>query len=368
MKTLGSLSVGWLAFALLGGLGGCNSSSDDGDGGTASEAVPFEDVPELYAAALCGAYGRCIGQFFDVFLQGEDCLVRTTRRLKDDWPRFEEGIDAGRIVYRGDEVDACLDAIDAWTCDDLLERSDTSCDDVLSGTIQAGAYCAMNEECAGEQYCKFGAECPGTCSERETAGGACQSDSDCASGLVCSRVTERCEEPAGPGDLCQQGEPECAPGYICAGANDDENVPGNCRTYSELFSRGLGESCDIVAGTLCEDGAVCRIDAVLPALVSTCAERVGAGEACNLSFPSACPSGQYCDIAESSIAGTCKPRPAAGEACGRELDSSVCAAYARCDGATCRPLAYLGEPCTDDEVCYSEHCVNGKCAPSEGCE
>jgi hypothetical protein len=229
----------------------------------------------------------------------------------------------------------------------------------------------MNEECAGNRYCKFDSECPGTCSDREPAGAACESDSNCASGLVCSTVTERCEEPAGPGEACQHGEPDCAPGYACAGGSEDENRPGICRTYAETFSRREGESCDPVGGTLCAAPAVCRVDAVLPdagTIQATCSERVEAGAPCNLAFPSACPAGQYCDVPAASLEGTCKPRPAAGQPCGREFTPDVCAAYARCDGTTCRALANLGDSCSDDDVCYSEHCVNGTCAGSEGCD
>lgn len=351
---------------------GCGSSSDDGDGdgGPKDAGTPLDDVPQLYAAALCGAYERCIGPLFDLYLQGEDCLVRTTRRLEDDWPRIEDAVDENRIHYDGAAVEGCLDAIESYDCADLLEREDPACSQVLEGTIAAGAYCALNEECAGDLYCKSDSQCPGTCSEREASGADCESDNNCASGLVCSKVTQRCEEPAGAGDLCQQGHPDCAPGYGCAGASEDENRPGNCRTNAEIFAREAGESCDPVGGTLCTEGSVCRVDGVVPetGIVATCAARVGAGAACNLSFPSSCPTGQYCDVAQGMLEGTCQARPAAGEPCGREFKPDICAAYARCDGTTCRALAHLGDACTNDDVCYSEHCLNGKCAPSEGCE
>lgn len=365
MKSLALPILAFLAFA------GCSSSSDDDDGAPSGGGTELDDVPQLYAAALCGAYERCIGPLFDVYLQGEDCLVRTTRRLEDDWPRIEEAVEAKRITYDGGAVGDCLDVLDSFGCDDLIVRENPACDRVLAGTIAEGAYCAMNEECAGDRYCKFDSQCPGTCSDREVVGGSCQSDNDCASGLVCSKVTERCEEPAGPGDLCQQGEPDCAPGYACAGASEDESRPGNCRTYAETFARAAGETCDPIAGTLCKEGSVCRVDAVIPAtgmIEATCAARVEAGAACNLAFPSACPAGQYCDVPQAMLEGTCKPRPGAGEPCGREFNPDICAAYTRCDGTTCRAVAHLGEACTKDDVCYSEHCLNGKCAPSEGCE
>ena len=362
------------ASACLAWLPGCgddsDSTSDTQSPGT--EVTPIEELPAAYANALCEAYTACLGPLFSIYLVGEDCAVRTTKRLEDDLPRLQASIAAGRIRYRGEFVSACTKELAGFECDELLERDTASCEQVLDGTLALGAYCAMDEECQGSRYCQFTAACPGTCAELQPEGAQCEADGNCLSGLLCSESSGRCEKPAGPGDLCGAMEGECAAGFACAGADDDENRPGNCRSYDEMFSLASGIACDPIAGKLCESGQVCRIDAAgASGIEATCAAPVAVSAACKLSIPDPCPAEQFCDIPANLLDGTCKPRPVAGETCGRspfENKGSICAAYTRCDGDTCRALAHLGEACSSDDVCYSEHCVEGVCVASEGCE
>jgi hypothetical protein len=359
--------------AVLSALCACGDDSDGDDGPPAASGTPIDELPARYASALCEAYEACFGPLFSVYLQGEDCLTRTTTRIGDELPRFEDAIEKGTLRYDGRNVEACTDEVRERSCDELLNRESAACQAVFDGTIAAGAYCAMDAECQGNTYCKFEDSCPGSCAELEVEGGRCNSDSSCESGLNCSDVSGRCEAPAGPGDRCNQGEPECAPGYICAGASEDENTPGNCRTFDEVFAAASGESCNPVTGELCDDELVCRIDGVSSAGVisASCAARVEAGAPCKLAFPDACPEGQYCDIPSNMLAGTCRAKPRAGEPCGKspfDDAGSICEAYARCDGQTCRALGHLGDSCSSSTNCYSEHCIGGKCVASEGCE
>jgi hypothetical protein len=355
-------------FALL---AGCSSDADSNDQDPTAEVTPIEQLPAAYAAAVCEAYSACLGPIFEIYLGAEDCLTLTQERLEDSLPRFEAAIAAGRIEYHGELLETCVAELSGFSCDELLTRDTASCEQVLEGTLAAGTYCAMDEECQGTRYCQFDTRCPGTCAELEREGGSCEGDGNCDSGLICSKVTSRCVTPAGFGDPCQAGEPECAPGFLCAGADEDMNRSGNCRSYDEVFAVAAGESCDPIGGKLCAAGLVCRIDSVTPALEATCSSPAEAGAVCRLSFPDPCPQQQFCDIPPNMLDGTCKPRPAAGQACGAtpfEAEGSVCAAYARCDGQTCRSLAHLSEACTNDDACYSERCVDGVCVASEGCE
>jgi hypothetical protein len=370
----GSLRL-FLCTALLASLSACgDDSGDSSDGGTPSGGgTSIDELPALYSQAICEAYENCFGPLFDVYLQGEDCLTRTTTRLEDELPRFKEAIDEGRLAYDGRKVETCTDEVRALDCEDLLNRESATCQAVFDGTLALGDYCAMDEECQGSSYCKFEDSCPGTCAKLELEGGGCSSDSSCESGLSCSNETGRCVVPAGPGDRCNQGEPECAPGYLCAGANDDQNLSGNCRTFEEVFAAAEGESCDPLTTKLCAQGLVCRIDGItaMGEIEAVCAEGVEAGAACNLALPDACPDGQYCDIPANTLTGTCKARPGIGQPCGKspfDMTGTICEEYARCDGATCRALGHLGDGCSSDASCYSDHCVGGKCVASEGCE
>jgi hypothetical protein len=367
MKELHWSVAATACFVLLAGCSDADSSDEDPRG----RVTPIEQLPAAYAGAVCEAYSACLGPFFEIYLGAEDCLTLTERRLEDGLPRFEAAIAADRIQYRGELLETCVAELSGFTCDELLKRDTVSCEQVLEGQLAAGAYCAMDEECQGTRYCQFDTSCPGTCAELEREGGPCAGDSNCASGLICSKSTARCVTPAGLGDSCQAGEPDCAPGFLCAGADEDANRSGNCRSYDEVFAVGPGESCDPITGKLCAAGQVCRIDAVAPALEATCASPVEADAVCQLSFPDPCPQQQFCDIPPNMLQGTCKARPAAGQACGGtpfEAVGSVCAAYTRCDGQTCRALAYLSDTCVNDDACYSGHCVDGACVTSEGCE
>jgi hypothetical protein len=188
---------------------------------------------------------------------------------------------------------------------------------------------------------------------------------------VCSDVSQQCEAPAGAGDLCQAGEPDCEPGFFCAGADENSDQPGNCRTYEEVFSAGLGEACSFQEGTLCQTNLACviEIDAVTGMVGGTCAAKVGSGQACGLAIPSQCPDSEYCTGTVTMLEGTCMPKPEAGEACVPGLgDDFVCAVGTRCDGGTCRPLAQLGQSCIEDAVCLSERCVGGSCVSDSACE
>ncbi len=352
---------------------GCGSeASFDG-----ADKVPLEEVPAKYAAALCKAYSACMGPLVEVFLPGEDCTERTTDAIEDGFGSIEAAVDAKRIKYDGAKVEDCLADLGQRSCDELLLREPDACSHVLEGTLAEGEDCSQSEECAGLTYCNFASSCPGTCTALETTGGACKRDSQCASGLVCSEMTERCVTPAGAGDACGGAEPACAPGYFCQGANEDEGTSGNCRGYDEVFAGGAGDACDIVKNEFCQSDLSCAIDAVGAdsVLEASCTAQVGSGEACKIAVPDMCPADEYCNVPAAlpiTLEGTCTSRPEAGEPCGLATpfakEGTLCAAYARCDAGTCRALAGLGESCETKAVCLSENCESGACVSGDACE
>lgn len=358
---------------LLLGLTACGTTEDE------PSAVPLSQVPAKYAAALCDAYAACVGPLLDVYTPGEDCTVRTADVIEDEFRAVERAVEAGRIEYDGTKLQACLDEIQQRSCETLLEREPEACRDALRGTIEQGGDCSLSEECEGSQFCSFEQQCPGKCMPLQLSGGACQSDGQCDSGLVCSEATERCVEPAGPGDRCGGDEPECAPGYFCKGANEEQNTSGNCRTYEDVFAAGTGAACDILANDWCEPGLSCALQSISAdfTLEATCVAKVSNGAACRVAVPDQCPADEFCELAPAappqvSFEGTCRPRPEPGQKCGVALpgdtEGSVCAAYARCDAGTCRALAGLGERCQSDGVCLSSRCVDGACVSNDSCE
>ncbi|HEV8247253.1 MAG TPA: Dickkopf N-terminal cysteine-rich domain-containing protein [Polyangiaceae bacterium] len=359
-----------VCLAALASAAACGGSSSDHDNSGTVE--PVDQLPTIYTQAYCDALTACAGPLLAVFLPGEDCVTRTLPGFEEELSRIQAAIDAGKVVYHGDKIDACAEEIRMRDCAGFLERESDLCRAALDGTVALDGDCTMDEECSGVAYCDFAAACPGTCKPLEPAGSTCGADSDCASGLVCSGTTQRCVEPAGPGDLCKGGEPDCALGYICAGADDANNTPGNCRSYDEVFNGSDGAACDPVATELCDLGLVCAVDGLDQAgLMASCAAHVTSGKACKIAFPDQCPDDEYCDVPMNMLDGTCKPRPAAGEPCAPgpiDRVGSICAPYARCDSGTCRGLANLGESCSSNDVCYSSNCQGGACVSSSSCE
>jgi hypothetical protein len=354
----------------------CGSSSDGSSSSSSSSSgssVPLEDVPGLYADAACDAYLACLGPIADVFFAGEDCATRITRQLEEEWPRIEDAVDRGTVEYHGDQIEACAEDLRNRSCQELTERE--TCPDALDGTVAIGDDCSLSAECKGEAYCNFDASCPGTCRALEPAGGNCRDDDQCVSGLVCSSDTQRCVVPAGEGQACQAGEPDCELGLFCAGANETSNTSGECRPIDDVFGQANGQDCDFDSGRLCASDLVCQVDSVdTDGLHLSCARRVGSGEACRLAVPDQCPEDEFCNVLMQNngenmplLEGNCEPRPAAGEACATTLIGTYCAAYTRCDNGTCRELANLGERCSTDEVCLSEHCDGTACVSQDQC-
>ncbi|HEX2880176.1 MAG TPA: hypothetical protein VHO25_11660 [Polyangiaceae bacterium] len=357
----------------------CGGSSSGGGftsaGGTTGTGmnVPLDDVPAMYAAALCDAYLDCAGPLLEVFQPGEDCTALNTARIDDSFGPVQDAIDADRIVYDGTHIEACVNDIRGRSCAQLLERETPECEAALRGTVALGDDCTLNEECVGSAFCKVEAACPGVCTALLGAGEDCTESNQCASGLECGD-DQICVEPAGPGDVCQGGEADCAPGYLCAGANEDNNTSGNCRTFDEVFTVGSGQPCSFFDGELCQTNLVCEIQSIdaMTGITAICAAKKGAGQPCRVAIPDQCPNDQYCAVVPNTLEGTCTARPAAGQPCAPSaLDDNaltICIQGTQCDDGTCRARARLGQSCTVDAVCLSEHCLNGTCVNATTCE
>jgi hypothetical protein len=371
MKSALKLLVGVAALSLLVNCGS-DDDDDDGSGGSSGNgsAVSIDEVPALYAAAACQAYERCAGAVLDLLTPGEDCADKIAAELEEELPRFEEAVDRGTLVYDGTKLRACTDELQAKSCDELLERESETCEAALEGMVAVGEDCTLSAECEGSAYCKFGDACPGTCAELELAGQACEEDSQCASGLVCSGETSRCVVPAAIGEACLDGEPDCALGGFCSGATDD--APRTCVSYDEAFAGAEGDDCALLELELCESGLVCGVEsASLAGAVTKCMPKVASGDDCVIAFPDQCPVDEYCAVPEAAFEGVCEPRPEAGEPCaanGINDETDICAPNTRCDGGTCRDFAALGEGCETDEVCVSGHCLDGACVSASSCE
>ncbi|MEZ4222185.1 MAG: hypothetical protein R3B13_14715 [Polyangiaceae bacterium] len=350
---------------------GCGGDSDDGGGGAKSIAI--EDVPPLYADAICTTFEGCFaGAPFEVFLNGEDCRKNYETALNDELIRIKTAVDGGSVVYKGNLMQKCLDAVKGLGC--ALQGEPPECQAAIAGTVEDGGDCTLDPECKGaNSYCRVGSSCPGSCAPKEPAGASCRRNDDCAVGLQCSDTTQKCFAPAKDGETCGGGSaPDCGPGLFCVGEEESPPKSGTCADGAAAFSAAEGDPCFFNGKSLCKDGLFCLVtgvDTQTQQLVTECAKQYAAGADCSPGIPDACPIEQYCKVTPNTFTGVCTAKPGDGEACAAGIggDASVCAPGTRCDGGTCRPRQKLGASCKTDEVCYSENCSGGACAPGGGC-
>ncbi|MEZ4375428.1 MAG: hypothetical protein R3B07_31750 [Polyangiaceae bacterium] len=348
------------------GSGGSGGASGSGGSGGAAE-TPIDDVPAIYAKAQCDVVKDCYGAIYSVFTQGEDCEAVTTAAISDELGRIKASVDAGKTVYDGTKVEDCVAELTSKGCDAFGTKIPV-CDDILVGQVELGGECQLNEECAGDAFCKFDTSCPGTCTARQDVGAPCSDDDECLTGLACDG---NCVQPGGPGDRCGGGvEPECKPGLFCLGEDADSNTAGNCRTLDEVFTGKLDDVCSF--GTnLCDATLSCAVMSVdgQGNLSLQCVAKTTVGQPCRLAIPDMCGNDAYCDVPMNMLEGTCAARPGAGQPCAMPaFGDPTCAPNTRCDGGTCKARAHLGDDCSDDPVCISETCSGGKCISNSSCE
>jgi len=283
-------------------------------------------------------------------------------------PRIEQSIAAGKIRYDGTKIQACLDKIHELGC--VTGGEPAECAEAVDGTVAIGGECAMSDECAGDTYCKHGAACPGQCAPKETAGGPCSRNSECAGDLKCSDATQRCFAPAGAGQDCNAGQPDCQSPLFCVGSDENAGRPGKCRTLAEAFSVASGGSC-LLGAPFCTTDLRCAVESTAGSTpITRCTAPVARGAACKLAYPDVCPGDQYCKIATGTTDGVCTAKPGNGQPCAQRTatDDPICAPNTRCDAGICRTRQKLGGSCQTSAVCYSENCIAGGCAPSGACE
>jgi len=350
-----------LVFGLVPACGGTATDADEGP------SVSVEELPAKYADAFCQVLTACVGDLYNVFRPGEECLKDFTVTVEESLATLPTAIDAGRVKYHGTKVQKCLDDVAAGGCDTLSQREPESCKQALEGTLKEGEDCSLDAECEGDQYCKLGAACPGKCAAYEQAGGPCAATDNCASGLKCGD-TGLCVAPSQKGEACKQGEPDCTDGLLCLGQDDTAKTPGKCYTIAEALGGKEGDACSL-DGKLCEAGLACEITSIAP-LGGSCVAKVGSGDACHAAFPDECPNDEYCALGLNPLMpGTCTSKPEAGEKCAMALGGGqICAPYTRCDAGVCRDIAHAGEECNEDDTCYSGHCVNMACVTGSSCQ
>lgn len=357
------------AIAIVAALLVTSGCGDDGGGGG---SITLDEFGSESAETICDTFEACYGAELLESFAGSDCVGRFSAAYAQALvPQLEAAIAAGTVVYDGERASACIEAQRAAGCG-LVDRVATpACEETFAGTVEAGGPCALNEECAGDSYCRIEGACPGTCQARVGSGATCSADDACQPGLRCFDGT--CQAAARAGAACGGASGiECAGGLVCMGARDatpmNPAVSGTCRTLAEVQVGELGDLCDLDAGMLCQSGLACALTGVSGGTMAVfeCVAAASSGATCNLGFPDPCPFDHTCEgvmPAMGVFEGTCTPLPGDGEPC----RNNQCSEGNRCAAGTCRAVRGLGGACTESADCISTYCDAGVCAEAVLC-
>jgi hypothetical protein len=230
----------------------CSSSSPGSKSGNGTGGGPptIESACSVHASNECELLQRCNPYLIDsVYGDLETCK----RRFGLDCPhRFG----AEGSTWTAADVEACGNALPAYSCDEYLYSSKTlaACQPHL-GALPDGAPCSRDEQCKG--WCRPTSATCGVCQQRVAAGGACKSSDECSLGLAC--VHDACIPIVEEGGPCSQPPyvpSECAAQLVCMGAGTNDAGAGTCRKPSAAGAPcgPTDPLCDNWLGLLCIDG------------------------------------------------------------------------------------------------------------------
>lgn len=304
-------------------------------GGGSGGSIGFEDLPDELERAQCESLVAC-GYMPDV----ETCLAALFPERDEELKTLGAAIEAGTIVYNGENAAACLEFFGSNSCrfSESVDEGDfeAACANVFVGQVPEGGTCITDEECANDGDCEedptcVEACCEGTCIPGEGGGGMVPIGGDCS-------------------------EADCVDGAYCK--ND-------FMTGSAVCEAVVAEGGECMDWDACEAGLFCA-GYDFGATPGTCAPPPDRGESCAETFGICDRADDYCDPADM----ICKARKQPGEAC--TVDSDECVEYAVCFNNTCTALPGAGESCADVEECLGDlDCSGGTCAPppdEPGCE
>jgi len=314
-----------------------------------ASAVPLEVLPDALAEALCFYGSRCgVNLYWNAWPGGCGALMTPLFR-NTTAAQIAAGTAAGTMLFDPVRAADCVANIRNLACDAAWPTG-FECPGGIDGTIQNGATCSYDLECAGDAYCADA--CPGTCVPRGRDGDVCGLGIQCTQGTYClvDQVgTSRCSPLNGEGGGCWG---------LCRGALacDFGSGPPNACVARKFV--GPGEPCDTTFA-LCKDGTVCAA-AIADDEVSqsVCRPRVASGATCRFSTPEMCPDGEVCSLPHGTKAsGTCVRTAAPGDAC----NPGDCGVHLTCVEGHCHAELENGEACTSNAQCWSYGCVEGIC-------
>jgi len=322
------------------------SGNGGGGGGGGGGAIPTSGsaLKQGIAGAYCSAliaceFGRAVQAVRpsrgEPTVDMSSCIEMMTAE-GSDIDRIGEAFSANRVTVDEAGYTATRSALLGGDCS-LLRAKEVTFGAMVSGTVEPGAGCHIDAECAdgeGVGACSGAQDSCGTCRQDDariprggdcSGGGRCIDGTECGDGGTC--VPEA--DPRGlAGDACDD-----SPGYPIGDCHGGQNLIciNDVCTEADYSSRP-GAECG-GNGVLCEGGLVCSIVLF--------GERENEGTCAQPK-----PLGQTCleETAEALI----------GTAC-------VSGAYCSIDTGNCEAQAVDGEACESDNNCLSDHCPNDTC-------
>jgi hypothetical protein len=256
-----SIAMRFLPFVLpLALAAACDNDTNTG--------IPLAELDRAYAQAACDSFVQCartlgFTETYALFEAGADRCADFFLADFENLP--SELVASGHVTYDGVKAKACFDKV-ATTCvaEDPTELPE--CRDAFKGTLQTGAACAEDVECAGDAFCKqvTSSACPGVCTPRAALGAACDLETECTAltPALCDYEAKKCVAPPAEvvaqqdefcGDKMEGGVPVthvCAEGLGCLTEGFGD---GTCKPY-------VPANGDCSMNRLCAFGTQCQKD------------------------------------------------------------------------------------------------------------
>jgi hypothetical protein len=195
-------------------------------GGSGGDVTP-DNLPAELAEATCAKLADCCdaAEFMEATLGADneaECRVLFTSFGGLITTALEDSIAKGRVVFHGDRMRACLDAIAGLTCAEYHDGGDElapdGCENPFDPLVAAGGECAQDFDCTSA-FCDGGSIdfdgniTYGACADRIAIGGACTDSDACVGGAFCdfSTTEPACATKLADGAACTSNN-QCASG------------------------------------------------------------------------------------------------------------------------------------------------------------
>jgi len=178
-----------------------------GCGGGSGSGVSLNAFPQQYAQALCTQNFTCCSDVGDRTLA--DCVETNRSALEFFAQTIADAKAKGRVSYDPDQMQICIDAITALSCEawskgfSLSSQPDV-CNAAVVAKVEAGGGCLDDIECTSHS-CE-GEDAPaqsdGTCAADSPLGKACADSSGCSLGFYCDLGSDTCAPLKRAGEHC----------------------------------------------------------------------------------------------------------------------------------------------------------------------